>query len=240
MIDRRRFLATTAATAGLAALPGCRQLEHLGIPITVLRPGMAAGHALRGGAPLPAARREIRTGVAILGSGIAGLTAAWRLAKEGHDDYLLVEGPEPFGNAAGGRFDSPSGPLAFPRGAHYLPLPSMESATVREMLFEQGVIEADPFAERPRFAETALVHAPDERVYFDGAWHAGLLPSDAVGEQEAAQHRRFLDFVGGLTEGRGRDGRRVFCVPVVHSSADPDWRRLDRIALRDWHTFFHL
>jgi ribulose 1,5-bisphosphate synthetase/thiazole synthase len=29
-----------------------------------------------------AARREIRTGVAILGSGIAGLSAAWRLAKE--------------------------------------------------------------------------------------------------------------------------------------------------------------
>ena len=88
MINRRRFLAGAAA-AGLAALPGCRRLTHLGIPLTVLRPGMEAGHALRAGALLPTPQREIRTGVAILGSGIAGLTAAWRLAKAGHDDFLL-------------------------------------------------------------------------------------------------------------------------------------------------------
>ena len=234
MIDRRRFLATTAATAGLAALPGCRQLEHLGIPITVLRPGMAAGHALRGGAPLPAARREIRTGVAILGSGIAGLTAAWRLAKEGHDDYLLVEGPEPFGNAAGGRFDSPSGPLAFPRGAHYLPLPSVESTPVRELLHALGVIEADPFGPRPRFSEAALVHAPDERLYFAGAWRDGLLPTAHVGADEAAQHRRFLARVDTLAHTRGSDGRRAFCVPLAQSSTDPAFRRLDDITFRAW------
>lgn len=235
-MNRRRWMQAGLAAGALAALPGCRQLRDWRIPIVVRRPGMAEGHALRVATTLPPATRRLSCDVAILGSGIAGLTAAWRLAKEGFDNFVLVDGPEPFGNAAGGVFDSPSGPLPHPRGAHYLPLPSMESATVREMLFEQGVIEADPFAERPRFAETALVHAPDERVYFDGAWHPGLLPSDAVGEQEAAQHRRFLDFVGGLTEGRGRDGRRVFCVPVVHSSADPDWRRLDRIPLRDWLT----
>ena len=234
MIDRRRFLATTAATAGLAALPGCRQLEHLGIPITVLRPGMAAGHALRGGAPLPAARREIRTGVAILGSGIAGLTAAWRLAKEGHDDYLLVEGPEPFGNAAGGRFDSPSGPLAFPRGAHYLPLPSVESTPVRELLHALGVIEAAPFGPRPRFSEAALVHAPDERLYFAGAWRDGLLPTAHVGADEAAQHRRFLARVDTLAHTRGSDGRRAFCVPLAQSSTDPAFRRLDDITFHAW------
>ena len=234
MIDRRRFLATTAATAGLAALPGCRQLEHLGIPITVLRPGMAAGHALRGGAPLPAARREIRTGVAILGSGIAGLSAAWRLAKEGHDDYLLVEGPEPFGNAAGGRFDSPSGPLAFPRGAHYLPLPSVESTPVRELLHALGVIEADPFGPRPRFSEAALVHAPDERLYFAGAWRDGLLPTAHVGADEAAQHARFLAETAWLTRATGADGRRAFCVPLAQSSTDPAFRRLDGISFRAW------
>lgn len=232
MISRRRFL--TATAAGLAALPGCRRLEHLGIPITVLRPGMEAGHALRGGAPLPAAQREIRTDVAILGSGIAGLTAAWRLAREGHDDHLLVSGPEPFGNAAGGRFDSPSGPLAFPRGAHYLPLPSLESTPVRELLHELGVIEADPFGPRPRFSETALVHAPDERLYLDGAWHDGLLPTAHVGAAEAAQHRCFLERIDALAHSRGADGRRAFCVPLALSSADPAFRRLDGISFRAW------
>ncbi|WP_298603670.1 NAD(P)-binding protein [Zoogloea sp.] len=233
MIGRRRFLATAAA-AGLAALPGCRRLEHLGIPITVLRPGMEAGHGLRAGAPRPTPQREIHTGVAILGSGIAGLSAAWRLAREGHDDFLLVEGPEPFGNAAGGQFDSPSGPLAFPRGAHYLPLPSLESKPVRELLHELGVIEADPFGPRPRFSEAALVHAPDERLYFAGAWRDGLLPTAHVGTDEAAQHARFLAETARLTQATGADDRRAFCVPLALSSTDPVFRRLDGITFRAW------
>ncbi len=233
-MDRRRLIQAGLAAGALLALPGCRQLRDFGIPVTVLRPGMDAGHALRDATALPAPTREIRCGVAILGSGIAGLTAAWRLAKEGVDDFLLVEGPEPLGNAAGGAMMSPTGSIPHPRGAHYLPLPSMESATVREILFEQGVIEADPFAQRPRFAETALVHAPDERLLFGGAWHEGLLPTDAVGPAEAAEHRRFLAFVAELTHRRGGDGKRLFCVPVVESSRDADWQRLDGVVFRDW------
>ncbi|MCK6374094.1 MAG: NAD(P)-binding protein [Zoogloea sp.] len=233
-MDRRRAIQAGLAAGALLALPGCRQLRGLGVPTTVLRPGMDAGHALRDATALPTPTREIRCGVAILGSGIAGLTAAWRLAKEGVDDFVLVEGPEPLGNAAGGAMMSPSGPIPHPRGAHYLPLPSLESATVREILFEQGVIEADPFAERPRFAETALVHAPEERLLFGGQWHEGLLPTDAVGPVEADQHRRFLAYVADLTHRRGTDGRRLFCVPLVESSHDTDWRRLDGVVFRDW------
>ncbi len=235
-MDRRRWMQAGLAAGALAALPGCRQLRDFGIPVTVLRPGMSDGHALRDATALPAPTREIRCGVAILGSGVAGLTAAWRLAKEGVDDFLLIEGPEPLGNAASGAMMSPTGAILHPRGAHYLPLPSMESATVREILFEQGVIEADPFGERPRYAETALVHAPDERLLFDGAWHADLLPTDAVGPDEAAQHRRFLAFVADLTHRRGADGKRLFCVPVVESSVDADWRRLDATVFHDWLT----
>lgn len=233
-MQRRRFL-HAGLGAGLAlALPGCHPLSHLGIPLTVLHPGMAEGHRLRDGAPLPAPSREIRTGIVILGSGVAGLTAAWRLAKEGVDDFLLVNGPEPDGNAAGGRFDSPSGALAYPRGAHYLPLPSPESTTVRELLAELEVIEANPFSARPRFAETALVHAPDERLFFGGDWHDGLLPTEHVGADEAAKHRRFLAEMARLTHTRGSDGRRLFCVPLVQSSADPSWRALDATPFRDW------
>ncbi len=233
-MQRRRVLQAGSAALAALALPGCQRLRGLGIPLHIRYPGMAEGHALRDGAALPAPAGEQRCDVAILGSGIAGLTAARRLARAGHADFSLLDGPEPFGNAAGGVFDSPAGPLAHPRGAHYLPLPSLESTAVREILFEQGVIEADPFGARPRFAETALVHAPDERLLFDGVWHEGLLPTDAVGPAEAAEHRRFLAFVADLTRRRGRDGRRLFCVPLVRSSADPDWRRLDGVTFRDW------
>ncbi|WP_374501872.1 NAD(P)-binding protein [Zoogloea sp.] len=228
---RRSFL----ALAGMAFSPsGCRRLEHLGIPLAVHQPGLVEGHRLRDGTPLPTPTRELRTGVAILGSGVAGLTAAWRLARDGHDDFLLLDGPEPDGNAAGGRFDSPSGPLLHPCGAHYLPLPSMESRGVRELLFELGVIEAEPFSEHPRFSETALVHAPDERLFFDGAWHEGLLPTEQVKAEDAGQHRRFLAEMADLTRRRGRDGRRLFCVPKALSSMDAEWRQLDALPFRDW------
>lgn len=232
---RRRHFLQAAGAAGLGlALPACRRLEHLGIPVRIFQPGLAEGHRLRDAGPLPAPARALRTGVAILGSGVAGLTAAWRLARDGHDDFLILDGPEPDGNAAAGRFDSPSGPLPHPRGAHYLPLPSMESRGVRELLLELGVIEAEPFSERPRFSEAALVHAPDERLYFEGAWHEGLLPTGQVNAEEAGQHRRFLAEVTELTRRRGSDGRRLFCVPKALSSMDPEWRQLDALPFRDW------
>jgi hypothetical protein len=233
-MERRGFLRAGGAVSVGLALPACRPLQGLGIPVRVHQPGLAEGHRLRDAGPLPTPTRELRTGVAILGSGVAGLTAAWRLARDGHDDFLLLDGPEPDGNAAGGRFDSPSGPLLHPCGAHYLPLPSMESRGVRELLFELGVIEAEPFSERPRFSEAALVHAPDERLYFDGAWHEGLLPTGQVSAEEAGQHQRFLAEVAALTQRRGSDGRRLFCVPRALSSMDADWRQLDALPFRDW------
>lgn len=229
-MQRRRFLGLGAAAGMAAALPACRQLEHLGIPITVLRPGMAEGHRLRDAAALPLATREIRTGVAILGSGIAGLTAAWRLARAGHPDFLLLDGPEPDGNAAAGRLDS----VPHPRGAHYLPLPSMESRVVREILHEMGVIEDAPFAPHPRYAETVLVHEPDERLWFEGQWREGLLPTAHVGADEAVQHRRFMDEMARLQDTRGADGRRAFAVPVALSSADPAWCALDTQTFSHW------
>ncbi|KAB2964495.1 NAD(P)/FAD-dependent oxidoreductase [Zoogloea sp.] len=231
-MQRRRFLGLGAATGMAAALPACRQLEHLGIPISVLRPGMVEGHRLRDAAPLPPATREIRTGVAILGSGIAGLTAAWRLARAGHTDFLLLDGPEPDGNAAAGTQEG----VPHPRGAHYLPLPSLESRVVREILREMGVIEDAPFAARPRYAETVLVHEPDERLWFEGQWCEGLLPTAHVDADEAAQLHRFMDEMARLQDTRGADGQRVFTVPLALSSADPGWRALDAQTFGHWLT----
>ncbi|MFP3381726.1 twin-arginine translocation signal domain-containing protein, partial [Bacillus sp. SIMBA_069] len=75
---RRRHFLQAAGAAGLGlALPACRRLEHLGIPVRIFQPGLAEGHRLRDAGPLLTPTRALRTGVAILGSGVAGLTAAW-------------------------------------------------------------------------------------------------------------------------------------------------------------------
>lgn len=193
---------------------------------------MTAGHAVRDGRSWPVPSGERRVDVAILGSGIAGLTAAWTLARAGHRDVELVAGPEPLGNAAGGRFDTADGPLVFPRGAHYLPLPSAESMHVREMLAAFGVIESSAASARPRYDERAIVHSPDERLLTGGVWQEGLVPH-ATGS-EADEQARFFARIALLAQAIGRDGRKAFCVPLALSSRDTAFTDWDAITFAVW------
>ncbi|QYY31497.1 NAD(P)-binding protein [Cupriavidus pinatubonensis] len=235
-MDRRTFLiGASAALAGCDRLGDAsrRFLSGVGFyepPPVVLRPGMAQGHALRDDARLPPPDGELRTDVAILGSGAAGLSAAWQLARAGKRDFIVIDGPEFGGNTAAGQF----GDLGFPRGAHYLPLPSAESTHMREMLADVGVIEQDPFSARPRFDERAVVHAPEERHFRNGRWHDGLLPNDGLEADERAQHARFFSHINELRDTRGNDGRRVFTIPLALASRDPKWTALDRRTFRQW------
>jgi glycine/D-amino acid oxidase-like deaminating enzyme len=100
----------------------------------------ALGHRLRDG-QFPAPSEIRQTGVLIVGGGISGLSAAWKLANAAVDDFLVLEmESEPGGNSRAGQ--SPL--IAYPWGAHYLPLPSRESKAVRELLAELGVLQGDP------------------------------------------------------------------------------------------------
>ncbi|GGP23810.1 FAD-dependent oxidoreductase [Silvimonas iriomotensis] len=225
-VSRRQFLLGSAAL-GLA---GCSRLGWGEVTPVVNTPGMSMGHALRDHRNLPAPSASYKTGTVILGSGVAGLAAGWRLARGGYKDFMLLAGPEHYGNAAGGAF----GALQYPKGAHYLPLPSMESRHVRDMLFDAGVIEADPYALKPRFDERVLVHAPDERVFVNGRWEDGLLPLQGQPASEREQQARFFRYTDQLKQATGADGKRVFCIPVELSSADPHWLALDQQTFAHW------
>ena len=134
------------------------------------------------------------------------------------------------GNAAAGH----DGDLHFPTGAHYLPLPSMESRHIREMLSEFGLLQGDPYALRPNFDERYLVHAPADRVLYRGAWQDGYLPSEDVSAAERADHEKFFKMVDWYTNARGSDGRRAFAVPLEMSSNDETFRQLDRMSFNAW------
>jgi hypothetical protein len=229
-MDRRSFLSIAGAT-GAAALGGAgvfRAWQE--IPATVQYPGRAEGHYLRDRKPLPPPAEELRADVLILGSGIAGLTAAWKLRRSGHNDVLMIDGPMPYGNAAGGQF----GDLEYPTGAHYLPLPSPESRHVRELLADLGVILRDPYGERPTYDERFILQAPDERLLRNGFWQDGFLPVAGVPDWERAQHKRFFAEVERLRLLHGSDGKRIFVLPTIESSQDVQWRALDRLTLKQW------
>ncbi|CAB5511873.1 hypothetical protein LMG26857_01162 [Achromobacter anxifer] len=227
---RRRTFLLGAATAAAAGTAGYYRSRIIETTPEVHYPGMQAGHALRDGASWPQPSGSRQSEVVILGSGVAGLSCAWKLAREGHTDFLVVQGPEYAGNAASGLRDG----LDYPLGAHYLPLPSLASTHVREMLADFGIIERGANDARPYYDEAVLVHSPQERLLRGGHWEEGLLPMSGLPEEDVAQHRKFLALVDRLHTQTGNDGRKVFCIPLTLSSRDPAWRALDAITFKQW------
>ncbi|SFD54817.1 NAD(P)-binding protein [Massilia yuzhufengensis] len=226
-MDRRSFLLTAAGAgaAGLATAAGFLHWQE--VTPRVHAPGRAEGHTLRDRGQLPPPSSTIETDVVILGSGIAGLSAAWQLGKLGHEDFLLLDGPEAFGNAAGSRY----GDLACPTGAHYLPLPGPESTHVRAMLADLGILLHGASEEKPTYDERFILHGPQERLLRDNVWHEGLVPT---GASDAAEHKLFFDEMARLRHQRGADGLRAFVFPLARSSSDPAFAALDRLSFAQW------
>ena len=206
------------------------------MPSRIRYPGRDIGHRLRdiGRSGWPAPVAEYTTDVAIVGSGVAGLTTAWRLAREGHTRFALVAGPEPHGNASSGSASVGGERLRYPTGGHYLPLPSIESTHVRTMLADFGVLLDGIDGPTPTYDERVVVHAPDERLYRDGRWQEGLVPSGRGTNTDGSAIDRFLGVVETLRDARGVDGRKVFAVPLALSSSDPRWTALDAIPFATW------
>lgn len=227
--SRRDFLRTVAA----ATLAGCAGNGKPPLP-----PGELGGvderlgHRLRE-EPLSPPEASRRTGIVIVGGGISGLSAAWQLARSGFDDFLVLDlEQEAGGNSRAGR--SPL--VAYPLGAHYLPLPGVQARLVRELLAELGVLQGDPGAARPTYDERYLCATPQERVYRNGLWEEGLLPQRGIDAGERAEQQAFLDRMSELKAARGRDGRKAFALPMELSSRDPQWLALDRISFGQWLT----
>lgn len=229
-MQRRSFLRVAGVGAATAAATAAGYWRWQELTPRIHYPGRDSGHFLRDSSALPAPSTVINTDIAILGSGIAGLTTGWKLQKEGHHDFLLIAGPERYGNAAGGRF----GDLVFPTGAHYLPLPSVESTHVREILSDLGILLKNPNAQKPYYDERFILHAPEERVLFNGVWQEGILPRTGVAPADIVEHRRFAQQMDALKAQRGSDGKRIFVMPSALASQDPAWLTLDRISFKSW------
>jgi len=194
------------------------------------------GHRLRGSAfPEPQQTRD--AGVVIVGAGIAGLSAAWKLARSGFRDFTVLElEPESGGNARWGE----NAVSAYPWGAHYLPTPTAESTAVRELVEEMGLVEGYGPNGEPIYDPRHLCHAPQERVFIDGRWIEGLSARDVAGSDGPApggegevlaafeaQVRRYRDY-------RDAGGRRAFALPLAAGTTDPEILALDRISMREY------
>lgn len=221
-ISRRGFIASIAGLLAAASGLSWWRLRRNASEATLEGPSFGRGHALR--QPyVPQANPVVqKTGIAIIGGGISGLSAAWYLQKHGNTtDFTLFElenhtgGNSHWGENRNGRY---------PWGAHYLPTPGGDAVYVRELLSEMGVLR------NGRFGEEFLVHENEERLFIYGTWQPGLVPWLGAREEERSEIQRFLTETGALKQARGNDGRRAFTIPMAMSSRDEKYTRLDRIS----------
>ena len=118
----------------------------------------------------------------IVGGGIAGLSAAWRLEKRGFRDFVLLEmETKAGGNSRWGESDV----SAYPWAAHYVPIPDAGTPLVRELMEELGVLRGGEWEERH------LCHSPQERLFLHGRWQEGIEPEIAATRSDLEQYRRF-------------------------------------------------
>src|SRR5437879_346768 len=212
-LGRRKFLGL-----GSAALVGLSLKSEKKIEGSFVNDSFQMGHLLRDRAAFPAAKRIEKVPVVIVGGGIAGLSAAWRLHKRGFTDFVLLEmNQQAGGNARWGENEF----TAYPWAAHYVPVPGPKAVCVRELFEDLGVLKNGQWEER------YLAFSPQERLFLYGRWQEGIEPAVGLTSKDREQFQRlenvFADF--------RKSG--AFTVPLELGLSSKS-KHLDRISFSDW------
>ncbi len=212
-LSRRQFIAT-----GAAALVGLSLKSGRTIAGSFVNDSFQLGHQLRERVKFPAARQVEKFPVVIVGGGIAGLSAAWRLQKRGFHDFVLLEMNEQAGgNSRWGQNEVSS----YPWAAHYVPVPGAKATYVRELFEDLGVLKDGEWEEK------YLCFTPQERLFIHGRWQEGIEPSVGVVEKDRDQFRRLEDLIGRFRASGG------FTIPMEQGLSE-EHAGLDRISFAEW------
>lgn len=231
LVGRRDLLVSFLGVA--AATAACRRdgRQRREVPTRFVDAVHEVGHRLREAPPPLATVDERVVDCLVVGGGAAGLSAAWRLRGAGVSDLLVVEVDEAEGGTARSGQNAVS---RFPWGAHYLPAPLSAKGPVPKLLSELGVMAGVDDEGAPVFAEEALIHEPEERVYYRGHWYEGLYLRAGASADDLAQLRRFEAMMEGFAAARDARGRKAFAVPLELGSDDDEWTSLDRLSMASW------
>lgn len=190
------------------------------------------GHVLREGRSFEVPQTSWRdVKVAIVGGGVAGLSAAWKFQKENFSDFVLLELEKEIGGTSRSGTGSPVG---YPWGAHYLPVPFRENTELISLLEEMALVEGRTADGDVIIREEFLCRDPEERVFYKGRWYDGLYLHAGESEEDKRQYAEFQKHVVHWVNWRDVKGKRAFVVPVANCSTDAEVTVLDKIIFADW------
>ncbi|HSE17349.1 MAG TPA: NAD(P)-binding protein [Pyrinomonadaceae bacterium] len=229
-MNRREILA--AFLGAPFALAACKRQEAPLPEGEIVGASDVFGHRLRDGLRVEVPQDAwSRIPLVIVGGGVAGLTAAWRLRNSGFTSFTLVE----LESAPGGTSRSGSNRVAsFPWGAHYIPAPMKENIALVSLLDEMGVIEGKDKDGEPIIGEQFLCRDPEERVFYKGRWYEGLYLHAGESTDDQQQFQKFNAEVDQWISWRDAKGRRAFTLPVSACSDDAEVTALDRVSMSEW------
>ncbi|MEZ5307260.1 MAG: NAD(P)-binding protein [Pyrinomonadaceae bacterium] len=222
------------------AMAACRSVRDLeGIEGEIVGANNNIGHQLRDRRDWVVPETISETlDAAIIGGGVAGLTAGRHLAKNGVSNYRIFElEPRLGGTSASGEttLKTNGNPkVGYPWGAHYLPVPFKENEDLVALLDEMSVIESRDAEGNPVVLEELLVRDPEERVFYKGRWYEGLYLHAGETTEDVAQLKRFEALLADWIGKKDSKGRRAFSVPVENASDDAEFTALDKISFSDW------
>lgn len=210
---RREFCAL-----GAAALVGLSVKGDRAVAGEFVNDSFQAGHLLRDRAAFPAPRQVVRIPLVIVGGGMAGLSAAWRLQKRGFTDFVLLEmNQQPGGNSRWGE----NSITRYPWAAHYVPVPGKQAEYVRELFTDLGVFKDGKWDER------YLCFDPQERLFLHGRWQEGIEPLADLNPSDREQFRRFAELMQSFRASGG------FTIPLELGLSSRH-AALDQESFADW------
>ncbi|HEU5054898.1 MAG TPA: FAD-dependent oxidoreductase [Kofleriaceae bacterium] len=215
-----------------AAAAACRASAAAPLPDGALAGGAEVlGHALRDHPPpAPPRDRALRAEVVVVGAGVAGLAAAWRLARAGVRVQVLELDAAPGGTAQGGR--SPVTP--YPWGAHYIVAPLADHRALVRLLGEMDALEGTGADGHPVVREELRCREPEERIFHQGRWYEGLYLHAGASRADRADLAAFERAIDGWVAWRDGRGRRAFALPLARASDDAEVTALDRMTMTEW------
>jgi len=234
-LSRRSFLLRAGIVTTGIFLNGCirkfgSKQSYKNIPGAIKGPNSTAGHVLRDKISIPPSSGSRTVKTLIIGSGISGLSAGRWLKKQGYNDFEILE----LENHTGGNaFFGKNEVSAYPLGAHYITIANNEDKLLTDFLQENGVITGYQ-NNLPVYNEYYLCFDPEERLLLNGQFQEGLVPEFGVPDAEKRQIKKFFQLIDGYKNKKGTDGKYAFDIPIANSSADEEFRKLDKVLFSDY------